>query len=315
MIQGLLFIIKIIGWGLLGILGLILGIFLVVLFSAIRYQIDGSKQEKLSAKVHITWLLWILSITACYEEEMQLTIKLFGRTVWKRKKAETEENLEFSEDIENMPGLDSGQEWMPEAEPASPVFTEPVSKPKTEKEDSKNEEKPEKKGSAAEKIKTKLAAFVRKLQYSFQEICGKLKQVQDKLDWAREKWTAGLAYLENPQNQKSARLIIRQIKKISRYVLPKKGTISVTFGRDDPYLMGKVLTYASLLYPFTHKIVIFQPVFGENILEGEVHVRGHIRIGIILGMMLRLLIDRNIRTQLWYLIRPKKKRKQKREHK
>lgn len=145
MIQGLLFIIKIIGWILLGILGLILGIFLVVLFSAIRYQIDGSKQEKLSVKVHITWLLWILSVTACYEEEIQLTIKLFGRTVWKRKKAETEENLEISEDIENMPDLDSGQEWMPEAEPISPVFTEPVSKPKTEKEDSKNEEKPEKK--------------------------------------------------------------------------------------------------------------------------------------------------------------------------
>lgn len=313
MMQVLLFMIKVIEWILLGIFGLILAVFLMVLFSAVRYQIDGSKRENISGKIHITWLLWILSITVCYQEKLQLTVKLFGRTVWKNKQEESGENPENLEDI---PDFDSGLDWTPQPKPPDSIL--PVPKPEIQEENNENNEnaeKAEKKLSAAEKIKTKIDAVIQKLRCSFQEICGKLKQIQDKISWAEEKWNAILTYLENPRNKKSARLIIRQIKKLFLYVLPKKGEISVIFGRDDPYLMGKVLTYASFCYPFAHKIVTLHPVFGENILEGEVHIRGHIRIGIILGIILRIFFDRNILRQLWHFIRPEKKRKRNKKKK
>ena len=76
--------------------------------------------------------------------------------------------------------------------------------------------------------------------------------------------------------------------------------------------MGQILSAASLAYPFVHKHLTLHPVFGQKLLEGEVHVKGRIRLGVLLGYVLRLLLDKNIRRQLKKLIFPHKGPKGKR---
>ena len=161
-----------------------------------------------------------------------------------------------------------------------------------------DEEKQRKKQKIKKQTKKKKKKNLQKLKFSFSEICGKLKQIEKKRQWLLEKWDWLKSMVQDPANQASVRLILRQIKKICRHILPRKGAAEITFGREDPYLMGKILSYAGAAYPFVHKILVLHPVFGEDRLVGEVHVKGRIRLGVILGYVLRLLFNKNIRQKL-----------------
>ena len=317
------FILKLMGWLVLGILGLILGILLLVLFSAIVYRVDGKKEEKAEGRLCVTWFFHILSVVLGYQDEFFAQVKVFGKTVWKLKsedgRKEDFENTEGTEGIK-----DSGEEFIMPEDAGEEI-------PETEKEESVqmaedaqavqnaedaaipedntlplddlflDEEKKRKKQKKKQKIKNRMEKKKKKLQklkFSFSEICGKLKQIEEKRQWLLEKWDQLKSMVQDPANQASVRLILRQIKKIFRHILPRKGSAEITFGREDPYLMGKILSYAGAAYPFVHKILVLHPVFGEDRLEGEVHVKGRIRLGVILGYVLRLLFNKNIRQKL-----------------
>ncbi len=64
----ILLILKIIGFVLLGVLGLALLLVLAVLFVPVRYKAKGSKHEDLKADGRITWLLHILRIRIIYDD-------------------------------------------------------------------------------------------------------------------------------------------------------------------------------------------------------------------------------------------------------
>ena len=320
MIQGLLFILKLIGWIILGILGIILGILLFVLFSAVRYRIDGKKEEKPEGEIRIAWLFGILSVVIAWQDGLHIKIKIFGKTMGKKNREPKTESKTYSETV---PGerneLEEKQKalekLLDEKERIEPKKTK-AEKKKPQK-DKPEKQKSEKQKSEKQKInlQEKLAKNIQKLRCSFKKLCDKLRQIQekwnalqDKWNWVQEKRIFITEYIQKPENQKSARLILRQIKKIFRHVLPRKGSSTITFGREDPYTMGKIVSYASAAYPFTHNLLTFHPVFGENILEGDVHLRGRIRLGVILGHVLRLLFDKNIRRQLFGLLRKRKNR-------
>lgn len=297
------FILMIIGWILLGILGIILGILLFVLFSAIRYQIDGEKRESLTGQVKITWLLWILSIQIRYQEGLSVRAAIFGRTIWQmgqppdreKEKADLGKAGEWPEEL-----LEEKDVWPEELLEEKDVWQEELLEEKEEQqgdlpegeEDPQTESRGEKKGFRKGK----------KIRFSFSSFCDKLKQGKDKLSALQERWESLRTFLADPDNQASGKLILRQTKKIFIYLFPRKGRAEITFGLEDPYLMGKALSLAALAYPFTHQVIILHPVFDQKLLEGEAHVRGHIRLGVLGGYVLRLLFDRNIRRRLWKLI-------------
>ncbi len=155
----------------------------------------------------------------------------------------------------------------------------------------------------ADGLKSRLSSLREKVRFAFRSFCDKIKQAQDRFQWLLEKWEELREILEDPANQKSARLLTRQIKKILQHILPRKGQGEVTFGLEDPYWMGKLLSLAAVLYPFTRDRIIFHPVFDESILEGELHVRGKVRAGVLLFFVLRLLLDANIRSWAGRLMR------------
>ena len=117
------------------------------------------------------------------------------------------------------------------------------------------------------------------------------------------KWEEIRDILEDPANQKSARLLTAQIKKIFSHVLPRRGEGDLSFGLEDPYRMGQLLSLAAVLYPFTYNILTLHPVFDQNILEDEMHYQGRMRPGVLLCFLVRLLLDSNIRKWIGRLIR------------
>lgn len=365
MIHVLALALKIIGWILLGILGLFLGILLLVLFSAVCYRIDGTKNGKPEGKVKITWLLRILSVTAAYQDGLSLKAKIFGKTVWKMEPKEKpleelpENSLEkpLEEPAEGIYSLetDDGEEASLGEKNRSHSFSgkqtdvgnsldgneDASAYPDVKAKDddasggsAKDGSVPDGEGSGdsllkedgsviqrlnrkaahgkekitgfVHSVKEKILSIIQKVRFSIQEICGKLKQIEERIAWLKEKWAMVQDYIHDPANRKSAKLILRQTKKILIHPLPRKGYASIAFGVEDPYQMGQILSAASLAYPFVHKHLTLHPVFGQKLLEGEVHVKGRIRLGVLLGYVLRLLLDKNIRRQLKKLIFPHK---------
>ena len=72
------------------LLGSILGIFLLatllILFVPIRYQVNGSYQEKINVKAKISWLLSIVKVSIQYGEKgISFKIALFGISLGKKK--------------------------------------------------------------------------------------------------------------------------------------------------------------------------------------------------------------------------------------
>ena len=62
--------------------------------------------------------------------------------------------------------------------------------------------------------------------------------------------------------------------RVLRHIFPRKLSGQVTFGVEDPYLMGQILSVAAFLYPVYGKKIDLTPVMDANALDGELSFRG-----------------------------------------
>ena len=142
-----------------------------------------------------------------------------------------------------------------------------------------------------QRLAGKVKRFFRRLALAFRNICDALKNA----DNLRE---SAASFMRDEENQKTYRLIKKQLKKVLRHVLPVKLKGTVTFGFEEPYITGQILTWAALLYPLYHDKLIIRPVFDRQVLEGEVSLKGRIRTGTLLMAGIRVLLNKNFRKQL-----------------
>ena len=321
MLHIILIILKILGLLLLIVLGILLTVVLLVLLVPVRYQAEGSYNGKVKGKARITWLLHILSVTVQYEEDVLATVRVFGFRIGKPQKVDSElkeaeeimvqamevmepeplrEVREIKDEIH-----DRGQNEPP---PSREEFKETPKKELREEPDDalkeafreepgtapKAEHKKKKKLGVPElfaRLKKRVLTAFTKLKFFFRRICDTLRTVKDKKDEIH-------AWISNKENQNTVKLLFRQGKKLFRHILPRKGKGNITFGFDDPYLTGQVLTYASVVYPLCHKHLNLYPVFDRTVFTAEGRFRGRIRMGTVLLIGSRMLLDRNFRHLL-----------------
>lgn len=302
MLHIILFILKILGLLVLTVLGLVLAVALLILLVPVRYQAEGSYDGKVRGKARITWLLHILSVSAQYEEDLIVRVRIFGFRVGKPKKMDSE--LKEAEDImvqameimepepirEALEVKDEIHDRVKEEPKNLPPPKEELRSPTPPKEEPKK-----KKGfrvmGVFEKLKKKVLRAFTKLKFFFLRICDTLRTIKDKKDEI-------YAWISNKENQKTGKLLFRQVKRLVRHILPHRGEGNITFGFDDPYLTGQVLTYASVIYPLCHRHLNLYPVFDQTVFTVEGTFRGRIRMGTVLLIGSRMLLDRNFRRLL-----------------
>ena len=172
-----------------------------------------------------------MSVCIVWDDEIQTVIQIFGIPIRKRKEPAAEPASELEEALEDeMEDLTvSIQETgAPEENPTkenpaekNPVKNnpEPPRRKKPEKPNGREKsEKPEE-PSALERIFQRAGETVERLKKRFQ----KLADQKDKADSGDE------------ANQKSFKLVFRQIGKLFRHLVPKKGQGKITFRfGDDP---------------------------------------------------------------------------------
>ncbi|MDK2964832.1 DUF2953 domain-containing protein [Lacrimispora sp.] len=288
MLHIILFILKLIGLLILILSGLILLAVLLVLFVPVRYRGEGSYYNRVKGNMKISWLLHILSVTVRYENEILIVVRLFGFPIMKPKKMD--EEMKEAEEIMVQAMEVKEPETVKEARRLGEDIKDTVLK-ESEPQPSVQTKRRSWILTLYYKIKKKFIHILKKIRHLYMRICDTWKNMKDKKEEIQ-------AFLANSQNQKTAKLLFRQVKRLIRHIFPVKGHGTVTFGFEDPGLTGQALMAASLLYPFFHKHWNLYPVFDRTVFTAEGTFQGRIRLGTALIIGLRMFLDKNFRVLL-----------------
>ncbi len=284
----ILAIFGIIGLFLLGILGLVLAVILLALLVPLRYQAEGSFHSSLRGSAVVSWLLHILCFRVAYDGDLKAVFCVLGIPLFRFPEAGTDsENRESMEKAEDEETAEDRQTEF------APIDDQMQELPKGCQKDKKHSfgfsdrvkrKKKRENGRSFKGIGKKISVTIRRL-------CDKLENIKKK----REKF---LVFVKNEDNRQTFQLLKRQVWAFLRHIFPRKVKGEVKFGFEDPYAVGQVLIYASPFYGLYAKDLRLIPVFGEKILEGNLSVKGRIRIGTLLALAIRVFMDKNFRILL-----------------
>ena len=339
MLHVLLLILKIIGWILLGIIGLLLLLVMLILFCPIRYQADISYQggKTLQAKAKVRYL--ILSIRVLYDQsrekdKLKQEIRLLWFRLGKKKAEEAEREVEHLadegfddawEDIDVDSDMDSDDVVRKMSEKSQkhtektlekptgesgktiteiPTITLPDEEPQIfdlDEPDDLPEEEKKRSGRLKivcqkvwEKLK-KIWIFIRN------HTPGKVaERVADKIEKKTAAAKKKLRRLQKFWNLsctvKTREYLKKYIPRTLKHILPRKVKGYVHYGMDEPYKTGQVTGYLSLL-PFVYqKGLSMQPDFEQKVLELDVKLKGRIRLGYLLRIVLNINIWRTLKV-------------------
>ena len=128
----------------------------------------------------------------------------------------------------------------------------------------------------------------KKIKYTNFKICDKIKSFWE----TKEKVTS---FLTDDVHVEAFKIVKTEIGILARHLRPRRIRGFVRFGFEDPYRTGQVLAGLSILYPFYGEHVEIYPDFEQKILEGDLYVKGHIRMVHLASLLWRLFFNRYVR--------------------
>lgn len=311
-------ILKIIGLILAGILGILVLLILVVLFSPIRYEITASfpgKPADTAAKIKFSWLGHLISGRFSYEKggigwRLRVLWKKYGETASDKKSVEGRKQAKKKKTIAEKIEIEDKSKIKDKSKTENKRQRKEEGTGRTDdfgtlerKENAGRDEPPKiavsDKAEAREKkrkpffrkVKEKIDTFFGKIKYTFRQICDKIGVLKEKKESIAE-------YFENETHRLAFARMKKELVWIKRFLKPRKLQADIRFGFGDPYRTGQALAALSMIYPFAGEYMVIEPDFEEKVLEGELYVKGGMRLFHMGMLLIRLLIDSNVRTLL-----------------
>lgn len=285
-------ILKVIGLVLLFLLLLLLLLLGLVLLVPIRYAGAGHKGEEATdyaAHIELSWLLHMVQLHAGITPA---GLVYYFRILWfrpidnrpsdtppanvsdeasSRSEEATADSIELKSSTE--PAVPTEEKLTSEDVPGSDE-TEDTSA------DVDQESKTKSTATAAEAPKKK-----KRKKSSFAD---RIKRICEKLSSLREA-------VEDEENQKAVRLLLSRVKYLLHHLRFRKFEGRLAFGFEDPAMVGRTLVVLSLFYPLYGECFTITPVFDHTLFEGEIALKGHVRLIHILIAGIQLMMNKKIR--------------------
>ncbi len=102
-------------------------------------------------------------------------------------------------------------------------------------------------------------------------------------------------FISNEENKEAFGITYGSLKKLLKHVIPRKLRSKVVFGTGDPCSTGQALGVISTLYGLYGEHVQITPDFENKVFEGSHYARGRIRIGTLLIIVIKLLLDKKMK--------------------
>lgn len=126
------------------------------------------------------------------------------------------------------------------------------------------------------------AEVFKKLKAAYDKRSGQLRQLKEL--WQDERFAQG------------RELLISRILKLLKELKPRRGKGYLRLGFDDPYTTGQAMMLASVLYPLYAEHIEMIPDFDKEIIDGELDIRGRIRVIVPAEAALRIFFNKQLRA-------------------
>lgn len=301
MLHVLLLILKITGIVIACILGLVILVVTAVLFVPVRYKVNADYHDRFKAQAKVSWL-GILRLMISYDEELDIKAKAFFITVYnnndenskvsEQKKAKKKKEKKPEENI--FSASDKDVEKLTEKEEKPQIkMAEAVNETKEDVQNVKEAVSEDESGniqnrSFFNKVKDKCFVIYTKIKEIIKLIRDTVKKISGAADRLKEKVSKAKEFVSDEDNRALFHFLVEQLKALIKVIKPKKYRINARIGFEDPATMGKVLAYVSILYGMSGVDLSLEPVFGENVKEGSIFLKGNICIFSVLVIALRV---------------------------
>lgn len=319
MIHILFMILKALGILLLVLLFLVLLIVCTVLFLPFCYRAQVLKEEEgfacVKASGRVSWLFGAVALTASYEEQKpEAQILLFGASLetWKRRLKKIrrgEASVPRTEENETENALEAEKT----AEQKAPDQKEKQQKVTAQKEQPEQEQEPDApKKSILERFFGRIEYLPEKLlnlasrllQTAFRLLelpFRLLEKLEQKIQAGRRlkrKWESVKKFFRSKMFREALLHAKKEVLYFLKKAAPKKVTGTVRFGFNDPALTGETLGILGMIYGKLPKDLSVQPDFEQEILRGDVRMKGSFQAVTAAGIALRLFRDQNLRKTI-----------------
>lgn len=319
MIHILFMILKALGILLLVLLFLVLLIVCTVLFLPFCYRAQVLKEEEgfacVKASGRVSWLFGAVALTASYEEQKpEAQILLFGASLetWKRRLKKIrrgEASVPRTEENETENALEAEKT----AEQKAPDQKEKQQKVTAQKEQPEQEQEPDApKKSILERFFGRIEYLPEKLlnlasrllQTAFRLLelpFRLLEKLEQKIQVGRRlkrKWESVKKFFRSKMFREALLHAKKEVLYFLKKAAPKKVTGTVRFGFNDPALTGETLGILGMIYGKLPKDLSIQPDFEQEILQGDVRMKGSFQAVTAAGIALRLFRDQNLRKTI-----------------
>lgn len=312
-------ILKALGILLLVLLFLVLLIVCTVLFLPFCYRAQVLKEEEgfacVKASGRVSWLFGAVALTASYEEQKpEAQILLFGASLetWKRRLKKIrrgEASVPRTEENETENALEAEKT----AEQKAPDQKEKQQKVTAQKEQPEQEQEPDApKKSILERCFGRIEYLPEKLlnlasrllQTAFRLLelpFRLLEKLEQKIQAGRRlkrKWESVKKFFRSKMFREALLHAKKEVLYFLKKAAPKKVTGTVRFGFNDPALTGETLGILGMIYGKLPKDLSIQPDFEQEILQGDVRMKGSFQAVTAAGIALRLFRDQNLRKTI-----------------
>ena len=296
MLHFFLLILKIIGWMLLAILGILVLLVCVVLFVPVRYELEGKCNgtiETLDVKFRFSFLLHFLAGTVCYSEgkstwNLRIAWKYFGNEDIELRETPSKRSIESESSVNETKNKEIN---IPEKTIKN---EETVSKDVSNKGTRKVTDKAPDQTGEVKKTVSKKESILDKIEYKYKKIRDKLREIIRK----KEKV---LGFLTNEIHQAAFLKVVSELKRPLLRLRPQKIVGEIEFGFDDPAWTGQALAGISILYPYFADCFQVIPDFEEKKLRGQIEIKGKITAKNFVALGLYVILDKNVRMTLRHI--------------
>lgn len=136
--------------------------------------------------------------------------------------------------------------------------------------------------------KNKTIAFLKGLKAKLISIADSISNLKHKIGLISD-------FIKDEVNREGFQFTYASIKQLMKHILPKKLESRVVFGTGDPCTTGQILAVLGVFYGFYGDKVQIIPDFEHAGVEGKHYARGRIRLGTLLMITIKLLVDKRFK--------------------
>ena len=125
-----------------------------------------------------------------------------------------------------------------------------------------------------------------KIYLTISELCGKMKQWKE--------------FLTGDTFKRALRFALENGKLMLKYVLPRKIIGNITYGFDDPAVTGQTLAVLSAITPLYKGKFKVVPMFNQEILEGDILMKGHVFGFPFVGIAWRAYRNKDVKEVIYH---------------